>query len=218
MARNCCICGKKIGMLSSANKFFDDTDELVICDACLYKWNQLQDIMKVRYDKRSVMDYFRSCLNGTSVNPRVQNKILSELSNAQQKIKSETVKAKVYDERRSESIAVFANEKLITTGFHFQGYEIIKYCGLVSGEVVLGTGFLSEFSAGFSDFFGSASNQFAEKMVRAKGAAKKKLIDNVIDAGGNAVIGVDFDYITFGNNMIGVSANGTAVVVKKVGV
>lgn len=31
----------------------------------------------------------------------------------------------------------------------------------------------------------------------------------------NAVIGVDFDYITFGNNMIGVSANGTAVVIEK---
>ena len=52
-------------------------------------------------------------------------------------------------------------------------------------------------------------------MVEAKKAAQKILIDEALKAGGNAVIGVDFDYILFGNNMIGVSANGTSVKVVK---
>ena len=34
--------------------------------------------------------------------------------------------------------------------------------------------------------------------------------------GANAVIGVDFDYLTFSNNMIGVVANGTAVNIEKI--
>lgn len=43
-------------------------------------------------------------------------------------------------------------EKFVTTSFQFDGYEIQNYLGLVSGEVVMGTGFLSEFTAGVSDF------------------------------------------------------------------
>ena len=41
---------------------------------------------------------------------------------------------------------------------------------------------------------------------------------NCIDKGGNAIIGIDFDYITFSNNMIGVVANGTAVRIEKLGI
>ena len=41
------------------------------------------------------------------------------------------------------------------------------------------------------------------------------MVEKSIDAGGNALIGVDFDYITFHGNMIGVVANGTSVIVEK---
>lgn len=108
------------------------------------------------------------------------------------------------------------NDYLLTTGYDFVGYKIKKYIKVISGETVLGTGFLSELSASFSDFFGTASETFAIKLESAKDAATKKLIDKSIILGGNAVIGVDFDYITFGNNMIGVIANGTSVIVETV--
>lgn len=42
----------------------------------------------------------------------------------------------------------------------------------------------------------------------------RKLIEKSVSVGGNAVIGVDFDYIVFGNNMIGVVANGTSVIIE----
>ena len=53
----------------------------------------------------------------------------------------------------------------VTTGYNFDGYEIAEYLGIYSGEVVLGTGFISEFSASLSDIMGSRSNTFAKKMV-----------------------------------------------------
>lgn len=53
------------------------------------------------------------------------------------------------------------------------------------------------------------------KMKQAKDIATSKMIDASIVKGGNAIIGTDFDYITFGNNMIAVSANGTSVVIEK---
>lgn len=52
-------------------------------------------------------------------------------------------------------------------------------------------------------------------MKNAKEIATLKMIDSAVSNGGNAIIGVDFDYITFSNNMIAVSANGTSVVIEK---
>lgn len=115
---------------------------------------------------------------------------------------------------KKEKREKFSNH-LMTTGFNFEGYEIQKYVGVISEEVVLGTGFISEFSAAVSDFFGGASNAFSRKLKAAKDAATEKLIASSILKGGNAIIGVDFDYITFASNMIGVIANGTSVVVRK---
>ena len=104
---------------------------------------------------------------------------------------------------------------MLTSGYNFEGYKIVSYNGIVSGEVVLGTGFLSEFSASISDLFGSVSEEFSAKMVKAKEIATLKMTNLSASKGGNAIIGVDFDYTTFGNNMIAVSANGTSVEIEK---
>lgn len=103
----------------------------------------------------------------------------------------------------------------VTTGYDFEGYQIIDYKGIVSGDIVLGTGFISEFAASWSDAFGTTSNTFAGKMKTAKQKALKQLMSNAMITGANAVIGIDFDYTMFSNNMLGVSANGTAVVIRK---
>lgn len=103
----------------------------------------------------------------------------------------------------------------VTTGYDFEGYQIVDYKGIVSGDIVLGTGFISEFAASWSDAFGTTSNTFAGKMKTAKQKALKQLMANAMITGANAVIGIDFDYTMFSNNMLGVSANGTAVVIRK---
>lgn len=110
-----------------------------------------------------------------------------------------------------------ADNYMLTTGYEFEGYKIKKYIGVISGQVVLGTGFLSEFTASFSDFWGIQSEQFAIKLEQAKNAALEKMIVKSDFKGGNAVIGVDFDYIMFSGNMIGVVANGTSVIIEKDG-
>jgi len=106
-------------------------------------------------------------------------------------------------------------DHLLTSGYNFEGYKIISYQGIISGEAVMGTGFISEISASIDDFFGATSDKFSEKMKQAKEIATLKMLDASVSKGGNAIIGVDFDYVTFGNNMIAVSANGTSVVIEK---
>lgn len=115
-----------------------------------------------------------------------------------------------------ESIKYKMELHMLTTGYNFDKYEIVDYKGVISGQVVLGTGFLSEFTASFSDFFGVKANLFSNKLEKAKDAAMERLIEKSLSIGGNAIIGVDFDYIMFQCNMIGVVANGTSVIVEKI--
>ena len=60
------------------------------------------------------------------------------------------------------------------------------------------------------------SGIFEEKLETARHAALDKLIKKSAALGGNAVIGIDIDYNMFSNNVIGVIANGTSVVIRKI--
>lgn len=104
---------------------------------------------------------------------------------------------------------------LSTTGFDFEGYKITEYIGIKSGESVIGTGLLSDLSAGITDFLGVESFAVGSKLGQAKERALKNLIDNCIVAGANAAIGVDLDIMTYGPNMMVACANGTAVKIEK---
>ena len=53
-------------------------------------------------------------------------------------------------------------------------------------------------------------------MKEVKRNAYEEMVKNAKKIGANALIGVDFDYITLSNNILGVSANGTAVRIEKV--
>ncbi|MCD8011888.1 MAG: YbjQ family protein [Lachnospiraceae bacterium] len=107
------------------------------------------------------------------------------------------------------------SDLLVTSGYNFEGYSIVEYFGVFSGECALGTGFLSSLGAGFADFFGSNSSMYSGKLRDAKEFALKQLYDSVRRAGGNAIIGLDIDYTTFSADIMGVIANGTAVKIIK---
>lgn len=103
------------------------------------------------------------------------------------------------------------NDFLITTGYQFEGYNIDKYFNLINSEVVLGTGFLSELSAKVNDILGSTSEKLEEKLKDAKSSATQKIIDSAIKIGSNAIIGFRFEIFSLSNNILSVSAYGTAV-------
>jgi len=103
------------------------------------------------------------------------------------------------------------NSLLVVTTPILQGRTIAQYLGVVSSAVVMGTGFLSELGAGIADFFGTRAGGFQDKLARAKGMALQELKEQVARRGGDAVIGLDLDYMTIAANMLMVSANGTVV-------
>ena len=105
---------------------------------------------------------------------------------------------------------------IVTTTPTIEGKEIVEYKGIVFGEVIAGVDFIKDFAAGLSNFFGGRSGSYEGELIKARGDALKELESRAMQLGANAVVGVDIDYEILGsaNNMLMVTASGTAVVVR----
>lgn len=107
---------------------------------------------------------------------------------------------------------------IATTTPSIDGATIIKYCGIVTGEVVLGANFLKDMAAGFRDTFGGRTRSYEDEIAQARTHALRQMQTRAIEVGGNAVVGVKLDYETLGtaNGMLMVTASGTAVLAESV--
>lgn len=119
--------------------------------------------------------------------------------------------------KKTEAIAKI----LVTSGFSFDGYKITKYSGYISGDDAT--------QIPRSGAFGGNNGQnLTDALVKIRIQALKELKEAAYDLGCNAVIGVDFDYITlepetanfaggtlYEPYIICVTANGNAVVIEK---
>ena len=144
--------------------------------------------------------------------------------------KLEEVK-KIREEER-KSLELESEEKrkalanmLITSGFSFDGYKITKYSGYISGDdaVQVERGVASIFSSGTN-----VGDALMASLVQIRRNALLELKEAAYALGCNAVIGVDFDYITLDPQtanmaggttylpyVFGVTANGNAVIIEK---
>lgn len=105
---------------------------------------------------------------------------------------------------------------LITTTPSFEDRRIVKYCGIVAGEAILGANLFKDLFAGIRDLVGGRSATYERELQRARDIALQELEERAEALGANAVVGVDLDYEVLGqgNGMLMVSASGTAVVVE----
>ena len=136
--------------------------------------------------------------------------------------------AKKIERERQEAAEKARREKrealasmLITSGFHFDGFRIVKYSGYISGDDAT--------QIPRSGIFGGDNGQnLTDALVKIRIQAIKELKEAAYDLGCNAVIGVDFDYLTlepetvnlsggtlYEPYVICVTANGNAVVIEK---
>ena len=105
---------------------------------------------------------------------------------------------------------------IVTTTPSVEGRRIREYRGIVFGEVVSGVNFVKDMAAGLSNFFGGRSDSYEGELVEARDNAMMEMIRRAEEYGANAVVGVDVDYEVLGqgNNMLMVTASGTAVVLE----
>ena len=87
-----------------------------------------------------------------------------------------------------------------------EGQTIVEYCGVVTGEAILGANI-------FRDIVGGRSGAYEKELRKAREIAFEELGSQARALGADAVVGIDIDYETVGQNgsMLMVSVSGTAV-------
>lgn len=105
---------------------------------------------------------------------------------------------------------------IVTTTPSVEGKKIREYKGIVVGEVISGVDFIKDFAAGLTNFFGGRSQSYEGELIEARENALREMQQRAEKLGANAVVGVDIDYevLGSGNNMLMVTAAGTAVVIE----
>ncbi len=120
---------------------------------------------------------------------------------------------------------------LVTSGFNFDGYTIKKYSGYISGDDAV------QIPRGQNSWWNNTATDVGaalmESLVKIRRTAIAELKEAAYALGCNAVIGVDFDYITLDPEVdngawsaqnartvylpyvFGVTANGNAVIIEK---
>jgi len=117
---------------------------------------------------------------------------------------------------------------LITSGFNFDGYTITKYSGYISGDDAISVDRPSH------GFWGNTNGDVGADLLAALTHIRRNALAELKEAayalGCNAVIGVDFDYLTLDPEtatnqggtlylpfLFAVTANGNAVIIEKNG-
>jgi uncharacterized protein YbjQ (UPF0145 family) len=104
----------------------------------------------------------------------------------------------------------------LSTTPSLEGRRIVRYCGIVAGEAILGANILKDMFAGIRDLVGGRSGAYEKELRRARRIALEELAEQAAELGANAVVGIDLDYEVLGekNGMLMVTASGTAVIVE----
>ncbi|MEM7743952.1 MAG: heavy metal-binding domain-containing protein [Pseudomonadota bacterium] len=101
---------------------------------------------------------------------------------------------------------------IVTTTPTVEGKPVSAYHGIVVGEAILGANVFKDLFAGITDILGGRSSAYEEELGKARKTALDEMQERAADLGANAVVGVDLDYEVI-NNMLMVSASGTAVTI-----
>lgn len=169
--------------------------------------------------KRENLDYKEGFSSITVDDSKVQEYIaMFKADIDRQNAEADAAKQAEIDKQRAIS------QILISSGFNFDGYRIVKYSGYISGDdatqIPRGEWFTSN----------KHGEDLTNALVKIRRQALKELKEAAYDLGCNAVIGVDFDYITLEPErssalnrqitvyepfVVCVTANGNAVVIEK---
>ena len=110
---------------------------------------------------------------------------------------------------------LYIRRMLISTTPTVEGRPIQAYKGVVTGETIIGANLFKDFMAGIRDIIGGRSGSYERVLREAKDTALAEMQQRAQEMGANAIVGVDIDYETVGQNgsMLMVAVSGTAVVI-----
>lgn len=107
-------------------------------------------------------------------------------------------------------ISLFSAEKL-------DGFTIVEYYGIVSGQSIMGVNFMKDWFARVRDVAGGRVRGYENALEEAMGVALEQMAVRADKQGANAVIAIDIDTGAMGAGMLMASCYGTAVRIVRTG-
>ena len=105
----------------------------------------------------------------------------------------------------------------ISTNLTIEGRRINQYLGIVAGEAIMGSDFVHDLLGSIRDISSDRAGTQEKKLGAARQIALNEMMNEALELGANAVVGVDLDYAVLGDNLMMCSANGTAVALDDTG-
>ena len=105
---------------------------------------------------------------------------------------------------------------LLLTAEKLEGYKVVDYLGLVSGQSVMGANFMKDFFARLRDVAGGRVRGYERSLDDAIGAAVEEMALNAEKRGANAVIAIDMETGSMGTGMLLATCLGTAVRIEQI--
>jgi uncharacterized protein YbjQ (UPF0145 family) len=100
---------------------------------------------------------------------------------------------------------------LVTTTPGIEGRPVTENLGIVTAPGVLGVNAFKDVSAGVRNIFGGRAKSYENELAAGVSDVLAEIEEQAAKLGADAVVGVDIDYESAGDNMLMVSASGTAV-------
>ncbi len=100
---------------------------------------------------------------------------------------------------------------IVVTTPGVEGRVVREYLGVVCAQSVLGVNAFKDVAAGMRNVFGGRSKAYENELSSGVAAVLEELEEQAAKVGADGVLGVDIDYESVGNNMLMISASGTAV-------
>lgn len=222
----CVNCGKKLNAFSEKYGLTGDPKE-VLCELCRKKMLNLVEGMPITED---FVDRYKDMFSANGITEsglgHIQRYVKQTLATNPSAHEETEEERKLWEAKLEKAEEL--SKILITSGFSFDGYRITKYSGYISGDDAV------EIPRSGWLFTTNNSENLTNALSKIRIQALKELKEAAYDLGCNAVIGVDFDYITLepehGSGLyngvpgagtvyepyiICVTANGNAVVIEK---
>ena len=235
----CRICNTKIGFSDKMSVTNIDQNGAVssyldVClncykDLCLLKQGDLEASKRIHSfvdmseDKeviKLVSTSEKLAIEAKERQERAERAAREKQEQAERAAREAAIAAKIAAEKEKE-LQRELPKMLISSGFNFDGYKIVKYSGYISGDDAV--------QIPRSGIFGSDNGKLlTDALVKIRINALKELKEAAYALGCNAIIGVDFDYLTlepetatlaggtrYEPYVICVTANGNAVIIEK---
>lgn len=163
--KQCQICGASYNVFSGGAEPFT-AHELEICSECGSIFKQITSCLK----KKDLSGCKESCSN--LLMQATDQEILNIL---QEYVKGVLTQFPDYQEETKQDANHTETDQCLesihfktTTGYNFDGYTIINYISVISGDTILGTGLVTESALDVINLTGSSSKSVAQKMKVAK--------------------------------------------------